>query len=54
LQNDKSKTVNSVSGKELPIRAETICIHGDGLHAVEFAKAIHHRFKIEGIDIKTI
>ena len=27
--------------KMIPIKAETICIHGDGKHAVEFAKAIH-------------
>ena len=32
--------VRTVSGKEIPIIAETICIHGDGEHAVEFAKAI--------------
>ncbi len=34
-------TVTTVSGKSIPIKAETICIHGDGKHAVEFAKAIH-------------
>lgn len=33
----KAKTV---SGKKIPMVAETICIHGDGEHAVEFAKAI--------------
>ena len=33
-------TVTTVSGKSIPIKAETICIHGDGKHAVEFAKAI--------------
>jgi UPF0271 protein len=32
--------VKTVSGKEIPIVAETICIHGDGKYAVEFAKAI--------------
>ena len=32
--------VTTVSGKVIPITAETICIHGDGKHAVEFAKAI--------------
>lgn len=32
--------VITVSGKEIPIVAETICIHGDGDHAVEFAQAI--------------
>ena len=37
----KDGTVTTVSGKSIPIKAETICIHGDGEHAVEFAKAIH-------------
>jgi UPF0271 protein len=34
-------TVQTVSGKIIPIVGETICIHGDGKHAVEFAKSIH-------------
>jgi 5-oxoprolinase (ATP-hydrolysing) subunit A len=37
--------VKTVSGKEIPIVAETICIHGDGKHAVEFANAISGHFK---------
>lgn len=41
LQMIKEGTVTTVSGKTIPIVAETICIHGDGEHAVEFAKAIH-------------
>lgn len=36
----KEGKVKTVSGKEIPIVAETICIHGDGEHAVEFAKVI--------------
>ena len=40
LQMIKEGTVTTVSGKVIPIVAETICIHGDGEHAVEFAKAI--------------
>ena len=32
--------VTTVSGKKIPVKADTICIHGDGKHAVEFAKAI--------------
>jgi 5-oxoprolinase (ATP-hydrolysing) subunit A len=40
LQMIKKGTVTTVSGKEIPIVAETICIHGDGKHAVDFAKAI--------------
>lgn len=32
--------VTTVSGKKIPIDAETVCVHGDGKHAVEFAKAL--------------
>ncbi len=41
LQMINQGTVTSVSRKDIPIIAETICIHGDGEHAAEFAKAIH-------------
>ena len=34
-------TVTSITGKTVPIIAETICIHGDGKNAVTFARAIH-------------
>jgi UPF0271 protein len=34
-------TVTTAAGNKIPIVAETICIHGDGKKAVEFAKAIH-------------
>lgn len=40
----KEGTVTSLSGKRIPVFAETVCIHGDGEHAVEFAKAIHETF----------
>lgn len=45
LQMVKEGTVTSVSGKIIPIVAETICIHGDGRHAVSFAKKIHQALK---------
>ena len=41
LQMIKEGTVTSVSGKTIPILIETICIHGDGKYAFDFAKAIH-------------
>jgi UPF0271 protein len=37
----KESKVTSISGKEIPIVAETICIHGDGENAAEFAKKIY-------------
>lgn len=33
--------VKTVSGAYIPIRADTICIHGDGANAVAFAKRLH-------------
>jgi UPF0271 protein len=41
LQMVQRGTLTSVSGKEVPLLAETVCIHGDGKKAVEFAKAIY-------------
>lgn len=41
LQMINEGMVTTLSGKKIPIIAETICIHGDGEHAVEFAKTIH-------------
>ena len=41
LQIIKERTVTTLSGKTIPVIADTICIHGDGKQAVEFAKAIH-------------
>jgi UPF0271 protein len=38
----KNGKVKTVSGKEIPMVAETICIHGDGKNAVEFAKKIRN------------
>jgi UPF0271 protein len=34
--------------------ADTVCIHGDGVHAVAFAKAIFQSLKENNIEIKAI
>jgi 5-oxoprolinase (ATP-hydrolysing) subunit A len=41
LQMINEGTVTTTGGKEIPILAETICIHGDGKHAAFFARAIY-------------
>jgi 5-oxoprolinase (ATP-hydrolysing) subunit A len=41
LQMVLKKAVTTVSGKTIPVVADTVCIHGDSAHAVAFAKAIH-------------
>jgi UPF0271 protein len=33
--------VTTISGKIISIEAETICLHGDGPHALAFAKKVH-------------
>ncbi len=41
------KTVTTITGKSIPIIADTICIHGDGKHALRFAKLIQERLLTE-------
>ena len=48
----KNQQVISANKKTIQLKAETLCLHGDGTHAVEFAKMINERLKKEGITIK--
>ncbi|MCO5948810.1 LamB/YcsF family protein [Mucilaginibacter flavidus] len=48
----KQQQVVSVNKKNIPLKAETLCLHGDGLHAVEFAKMIRSKLQSEGVTIK--
>ncbi|MFL9481798.1 5-oxoprolinase subunit PxpA [Chitinophagaceae bacterium LWZ2-11] len=50
----KKQNVTSVTGKIIAITAETICLHGDGKHAVSFAKLIHQSLKNNHIGVKAI
>jgi 5-oxoprolinase (ATP-hydrolysing) subunit A len=52
LQMVSRKTVTSTSGKEIPVQAETICIHGDGKHALDFARAIYSTLKKNHVEIR--
>lgn len=42
LQMVQTGMVTTASGKEIPIAADTVCIHGDGKNADAFAKAIFY------------
>lgn len=44
--------VRTVSGKDIPIKADSVCIHGDSPRAVEFAKAIRTSLEEAGVAIK--
>lgn len=52
LQMINKGTVTATTGKEIPVLADTVCLHGDGEHAVEFAKKIHATLKENNIAIK--
>jgi UPF0271 protein len=54
IQMIKEGTITSITGRKVPIAAETICLHGDGKNAVAFARAINMKLKAENIDIKAI
>ena len=41
--------VRATSGEWVPLRADTICVHGDGPHAVDFVTALREAFRSEGI-----
>ena len=48
------KKVIATSGKEINIEVDTLCIHGDGAKAVEFAQNVSSILKGNNIEIKTI
>jgi len=43
--------VRSLSGKDVPIAADTLCIHGDQPGAVLFARTIRDALQAEGIEV---
>ena len=43
--------VTSLSGKRVPVSADTLCLHGDQPGAVAFAKAIRKAFADKGITV---
>jgi 5-oxoprolinase (ATP-hydrolysing) subunit A len=52
LQMMQQGRVTTIDGDEIPMLAETICLHGDGAHAVEFAKLIYEELYRNGIILK--
>lgn len=48
------KTLLSTTGREIPVKADTICIHGDGEQAVAFAQEINRAMHQNKITISAI
>ncbi len=51
LQMVQTGTVTSESGKQVTIKADSICLHGDGVHALAFAQKIRQTLAQQGIAI---
>jgi UPF0271 protein len=51
MQMVQTQSVTVVDGTCIPILADTICIHGDGAHAVVFAKTLFTKLRSVGIKI---
>ena len=50
----KEGKVTAITGKDIEIQGDTLCVHGDGPKALAFAAKIRKVFTEEGIAIKTI
>ena len=54
LQMVREGSVRATDGAVIPVRAESICLHGDGAHAVQFARAIRAELERKGVTIQPI
>ena len=53
LQMVKDKTVKTLTGETIPVEADTVCVHGDGEHALQFSKKIKETLLKENIQVRT-
>ncbi len=50
----KTGTVKTITGGRVHVQADSICLHGDGIKAVEFARKIHEALIREHVEITSI
>lgn len=50
----KEGMVTSIDGTDIPIKAQSICVHGDNPEAVDFVKKIRSRLEAENVVITPI
>ncbi len=46
--------VRATDGTDVAITADTVCLHGDGAHPVEFARKLRRELTAAGVEIKAI
>lgn len=47
----KEQKVTAITGKDIPIRADSVCVHGDGAKALAFVEKIRVALTAEGVEI---
>jgi UPF0271 protein len=50
----KEGKVTAVSGEVIGITPDTVCIHGDGPQAVDFARHLHEALQAEDIVVRAV
>jgi len=50
----RDRKVKAIDGSIVPVNAQTVCLHGDGAHALAFARRIRERLQQEGIAVRAM
>lgn len=48
----KEGRVRAISGEDISIKADSVCVHGDGRNALSFVKRIQEELAVKGIEVK--
>ncbi|MGI9407420.1 MAG: LamB/YcsF family protein [Hyphomicrobiaceae bacterium] len=48
----ENQEITSINGKKIPVKPETVCVHGDGPEAVQTATALRRKLEDAGITIR--
>jgi UPF0271 protein len=50
----KTQSINCHSGKQIPCKIDSVCIHGDNLSSLQTAKSIKQNLVENGLELKTL
>lgn len=50
----KENKITAITGKDISIKADSVCVHGDGVKALQFVKKIREKLTEEQIAIKPL
>ena len=50
----KEGKVESITGKDIPVQADSICVHGDGPKAIAFTTKIRETLLREGVEVRSL